>query len=144
MNRHIQTLFCDDIRHEVGGKYSYIGVYGERLIVSTFPTILPKLCLALKVVTPAATPFSQLSLEVLIDDQTLAHWSFDEAALAETCETVVQTDPHEISGELAQIVSAAFVFSPLHLEGSGFLRVRAETESGTLDGLTLHVEQGEQ
>jgi hypothetical protein len=27
MNRQVQTVFCDDIRHELGGKLSYIGVY---------------------------------------------------------------------------------------------------------------------
>jgi hypothetical protein len=37
MERHLQTIFCDDIRHELGGKLSYIGVYSGRLIVPDFP-----------------------------------------------------------------------------------------------------------
>jgi hypothetical protein len=44
--RHVETLFCDDIRHEVGGKLSYIGVYSGGLFVRAFPVTLPKLCLA--------------------------------------------------------------------------------------------------
>jgi hypothetical protein len=40
MDRHIQTVFCDDIRHEVGGKHSYIGVYSGKLFVPTFPATL--------------------------------------------------------------------------------------------------------
>jgi hypothetical protein len=36
------TIFCDDIRTEVDGKYSFIGVYPGGLRVPTFPTVLPK------------------------------------------------------------------------------------------------------
>jgi hypothetical protein len=36
------TIFCDDIRHEVGGKASYIGVYRTNLYINgTFPFTLP-------------------------------------------------------------------------------------------------------
>src|SRR5215510_2198310 len=36
------TIFCDDIRHENGGKTSYIGVYrGSLYIPAEFPITLP-------------------------------------------------------------------------------------------------------
>lgn len=144
MNRHIQIVFCDDIRHEIGGKLSYIGVYGERLIVSTLPATLPKLCLALKVVTPASQPFRQLSLEVLRDDEVIAQWPLDEAPLAEASEAVVETLVDDASHERAQSVNAMFVFSPFHIKGPCMLQVCAETESETLRSLALRIEQGQQ
>ena len=40
------TIFCDDARHEVGGKLSLIGIYTERMFVhGEFPFLLPKFAL---------------------------------------------------------------------------------------------------
>jgi hypothetical protein len=40
------TIFCDDIRHEVSGKVSLIGVYAGALITAApMPLILPRLAL---------------------------------------------------------------------------------------------------
>src|SRR5215469_71646 len=40
------TVFCDDIRYEVSGKITLVGVYaGEMGFVGEFPVTLPKLCL---------------------------------------------------------------------------------------------------
>ncbi|MFN0045598.1 MAG: hypothetical protein ACKVOS_03945 [Sphingorhabdus sp.] len=39
------TLFCDDIRHEVTGKTTLVGIYNSQLIITgNLPVILPKLC----------------------------------------------------------------------------------------------------
>lgn len=39
------TLLCDDVRKEVGNKYSFMGVYGKKIIVSRIPAVLSKICL---------------------------------------------------------------------------------------------------
>jgi hypothetical protein len=37
------TIFCDDIRVEVGGKLTYVGAYqGTMVVQGTFPLLLPK------------------------------------------------------------------------------------------------------
>jgi hypothetical protein len=37
------TLFCDDIRNELDGKNSFIGVYGTQMLIhADFPVTLPK------------------------------------------------------------------------------------------------------
>jgi hypothetical protein len=37
------TIFCDDIRVEIGGKLTYVGAYQATMIVQgTFPLLLPK------------------------------------------------------------------------------------------------------
>lgn len=40
----ISTVFCDDIRHEIGGKLSLIGCYGETVSLPQLPASIPKLC----------------------------------------------------------------------------------------------------
>ncbi|HYE70110.1 MAG TPA: hypothetical protein VD932_01130 [Aquabacterium sp.] len=43
-SRPVYCLFCDDIRTELGGKLSFMGLYGAELILNIpFPAILPKL-----------------------------------------------------------------------------------------------------
>lgn len=37
------TFFCDDIRFEMSGKVSLIGIYSAVMFVKEFPTILPQL-----------------------------------------------------------------------------------------------------
>jgi hypothetical protein len=40
------SIFCDDIRYEVNGTRSLVGVYGDAInIASNQPVILPKLCI---------------------------------------------------------------------------------------------------
>jgi hypothetical protein len=36
------TIFCDDIRHEVGGKLTFVGVYQNHLALTQFPAVLSK------------------------------------------------------------------------------------------------------
>ena len=42
------AIICDDIRQEVGNKFSLIGIYLKEIIVSKFPITLPKLCFAIE------------------------------------------------------------------------------------------------
>lgn len=41
------SITCDDIRHEVGNKLSFMGVYGKDIVLSKIPLTFPKLCVAL-------------------------------------------------------------------------------------------------
>ncbi len=42
--RTIFPIICDDIRQEVGGKTSLMGVYGDHIVLTKFPFTFPKLC----------------------------------------------------------------------------------------------------
>lgn len=139
MNRAVHTIFCDDIRQEVNGKVSYIGVYADALLASRFPITLPKLCLALKVTTPAEGPFRSLKVRVLRDDEILADVEVGKAALALTRKGSSGMAKSR-RGQLAQAVQANLVFSPLRLDGPCTLRVRVDTEEGELEGLGLRVD----
>jgi len=139
MNRHIQTIFCDDIRNEMGGKLSYIGVYSGRLIVSKFPVTLPKLCLALNIVTPASQPFRSLSLSILKNEEMMAQPILDESQLAEAFEVVVTANVDVASPLSVLMAKFLFVFSPFILEDPCLLRVLVETESEELQGISLHI-----
>ncbi len=42
--KHEFTLLCDDIRQEMGGKTSLMGLYDHHIVVPEVPFILPKVC----------------------------------------------------------------------------------------------------
>lgn len=138
MNRHVLTVFCDDIRQEIGGKLSYIGVYSGNMFVSEFPAVLPKLCLALSVITPVANPFRKLTLRVLKDEEILAEGSLDETELANFVEPTNDVAEDERKNRV-QIFRSTFIFSPFKLDGPCTLRVRVETEEGEIRGVGLRI-----
>lgn len=141
MNRHVQTIFCDDIRHEVGGKLSYIGVYSGHLFVPSFPVTLPKLCLALSVLTPASQPFQKLELRIFKDDEQIAEGILDKAQLSEIIEATAEGNGNLAVEERVQVLNSLFMFSPFQIDGPCRLRVRAVTESEELKGLALSIAQ---
>lgn len=141
MNRHVQTIFCDDIRHELGGKLSYIGVYSGHLFVPTFPVTLPKLCLSLSVITPASQPFQKLELHIFKDDEQIAEGILDEVQLSEIIEATAEGNGNLATEERVQVLNSLFMFSPFQIDGPCRLRVRAVTESEELKGLALSVAQ---
>ena len=140
MNRHVLTIFCDDIRHEVGGKLSYIGVYSGQMFVPSFPITLPKLCLSMSVITSADTPFRKLAMRLLKDDAVLAEAALDDTQLSNAVEAFAEV-PEDERRDRVQLLQSMFVFSPFQLEGPCTLRVRIETESGELRGVGLRIGQ---
>lgn len=140
MNRHVFTIFCDDIRQEIGGKLSYIGVYGGQMFVPSFPITLPKLCLAMSMITPVDTPFRKLAMRIFKDDTQLAEGVLDETQLAGAVEASTDV-PADERKERVLALQSMFVFSPFQLEGPCTLKVRVETESGDLRGVGLRIDQ---
>ena len=47
ISKKINTILCDDVRYEVGGKISIMGIYSKDIIVNKVPAILPSINLVL-------------------------------------------------------------------------------------------------
>jgi hypothetical protein len=140
ISRHVETLFCDDIRHELGGKLSFIGVYSGGLYVPDFPVTLPKLCLSVKIITPADEPLRSLSLRVLKDEEVLQEIALNEEQLGAASDSA-EDMTEEQKKERVQMAQFVLVFSPIQLDGPCTLRVRAQTEEGELRGVGLKVDK---
>jgi hypothetical protein len=138
--RHVETLFCDDIRHEINGKLSYIGVYSGGLFVPAFPATLPKLCVSVKVVTPADEPLCSLTLRVLKDDEILQEIVFDEEQLTPALGVFAELSDEE-RRLLVQMPQFLLEFIPLYLEKACTLRVRALADHEELRGVGLRIDQ---
>lgn len=129
--RFITAIFCDDIRQEVGNKFSYIGCYQGELIVQMTPAVLPKLCVFASISTPKERPFKSLMLRVVQDDKVeFARVEIPEEDLAKTNQIFDGTSTRKN-------INTAIVFSPFAIEKPTMLRLMATTEEGEITGPRL-------
>jgi hypothetical protein len=119
--RFIVAQYCDDIRQEVGNKFSLIGCYAADLIVPSFPAVLPKLCAHIKVYTSADRPFERLTVRLMRDEEIIAEIAVDPRAYPD--------QPQDKSLKW-QIASAFLVMTPFAVESECALRLEADTETG--------------
>lgn len=130
-DRILTAIFCDDIRHELGNKMSFMGCYQSELFVPSTPVALAKLCVYASVLTPIARPFKSLTLRVVLDDQTeLARLDLPPEG---------SPDSGQVPDETAtrQSINAVMMFSPFFVERPTCLRVMADTEEGEIVGPRL-------
>jgi hypothetical protein len=111
------TVFCDDVRQEVGNKVSYMGVYQGALFVQAFPLVLAKFCAAITVRYPRDSQPSSLVFKLLLQDKVIAERSFDPSMFV-----LKQNDEQGVN-----VVSATALFQvvPFSLEEPALLKARA-------------------
>ena len=68
-----KTLLCDDIRQEVGGKISLMGIYGRDIVVAKTPITLPQIHFVLMledIVNPFDTLLALIELVCILKLQS--------------------------------------------------------------------------
>lgn len=141
MGRYLHTIYCDDIRFEIGNKQSLIGIYGGDLWVPELPTILPKLCVIANIVTPVDKPFSKLIIKITRDDETLIEAPLIGDQLHQPQSNIIENGDKDNPHRRISFVGT-FVLSPFAIEKECVLRVRAETENGELTGNGIQIKIG--
>lgn len=133
--RYVTVQFCDDIRQEVGNKYSLVGCYGPLMLLSAMPVVLPKLCAFVRIYTPVNRPYAKLSIRVLRGEQLLTEMEIPQDVLAS-----IRAAEHLV-GENVVIVGSGVAISPLAIEEPCTLRIEVETDEGLLKGDSLRIER---
>ena len=136
--QHLQTLFCDDIRHETSGKMTLVGVYSDALIVPELPATLPRLCLVARLIAPLAQPPRSVTLRVFKDDQIVQEVAARKEDLADMLRAAAHY-PAQTRSVRVQIMQFLVEFAPFQLDRPGLLRVHAETDQGRLEGAPLQI-----
>ena len=145
ISRTVNTIYCDDIRREVGNKMSYMGVYTSKLLVPEFPAILPKLSIIIEVRTSMSEPFEELELRILQGENIVGQVDFDSDTLSTQSSLTEDSDADnetDIDNRMV-VVRAVVTISPLVVSETQTIRVRANTESGELKGPGLRLERTE-
>ena len=134
--RLVIAQFCDDIRHEVGNKFSLMGCYGDDMVFDKLPAVAPKLCAQIRVITPADRPFTRLIMRARINDDILAELEMPISSLAESFQLKAGTTE---TGRVSLV--AMMVFSPLAVSEPCKIRIEAETEDGIILGSGLSIRE---
>jgi len=137
MNRFAHAVYCDDIRFEVGNKQSLVGVYHGKMFVPTFPVTMPKLCVALWVVTPAENPFQALTLKLLFGNKVVVEAPLP-AELFQAQETIVEP-PDPLNTRIFTAYTT-LQLSPLKVDAPVTLKLRIQTEKEELKAGGLEIE----
>lgn len=132
-NRIVIAQFCDDVRQEIGNKFSLMGCYGTDLYVPSFPITLPKLCAFVHVRTPRERPFARLTLRLVRADEVLSELVADPDKLN------AGDPPPAWARWLA--MTGILAVTPFHAGGPCRLQVLAETEAGTIESGQFLIER---
>jgi len=129
-SRTVISQFCDDIRHESGNKYSLMGCYGNELLVENLPSLLPKLCVQVRAITPIDKPFTKLLIRAKMNDEIIAEINVLPNG-------PITPNSSVIDAPIRSELSVMIVLSPLAIAESGKLRIEAETDDEILRGGVL-------
>lgn len=130
--RIVVTQFCDDVRYEVGNKYSLIGCYGDEMIVDKLPALLPKLCVQIRAFTTIDQVFTKLVLRAFLGEELIAEANIEFGKIS--------ADDAPADATRMGIMTFMF-FSPLGITEPCQLRIEAETENGILSGGKLKIRE---
>lgn len=67
VDRAISALFCDDVRHELGGKITVVGLYQQIATFPAFPARLPRLSVVLSLTVPKTRQFEHATFKIYRD-----------------------------------------------------------------------------
>ncbi|HEY4369127.1 MAG TPA: hypothetical protein VGN07_17970 [Steroidobacteraceae bacterium] len=128
----VYTIFCDDLRQEVGNKVSYMGVYQGILYVEAFPVFLPKLCAAVTLRVLMDRRPKRLLFRMLMEDTVIAERAFDTQLMAQD-QTAVDTNHDAI------YATALFQFTPFAAEAPARLKSRVYFDDQELKAGALNI-----
>jgi len=128
MSRHAYVMYCDDVRREVGGKTSLIGVYPGAITFPRFPAFLPKLCVFVNAVTRVDKPFKNISFRGYHLGHELFDMQLDETQVADHYK-----DPENQEGVRFYKVKAMAILSFLTFDEPGPLKIEVVADGEVID-----------
>jgi len=132
----METIYCDDVRSEIGNKLSFMGIYGPNILLNEFPAILSKLCAVMSLHLPADTQAENVTFSLYKDDEEIGR---STALIADVRKAATQ--PRESDEERRLTIRFIAQMVPLQLQGPCRLKARAEVDGEMIKGGSLVVER---
>ncbi|MDE2154664.1 MAG: hypothetical protein KGJ32_02045 [Xanthomonadaceae bacterium] len=134
---HLTTVFCEDVRQEIGGKITLVGVFNGICGINSFPVTLPKIAVMLRVIGPMEAAPDAIGFKAWLGETLIAEVPVTPVIKGVSSEIENQIEiasgvaPRELqfSGKFKSMTSF-LVFAPLHVEGPTVLRIRAYGPEG--------------
>ncbi|KTB97813.1 DUF6941 family protein [Pseudomonas sp. ICMP 10191] len=129
MNRYAHAIFCDDIRQEVGGKTTMVGIYTGQLVASEIPCVLPKICLALSLVTPQKRKFEEICVTGSFNDVEIFKMELSKKQI----ESIVTQAPERTEPVSFYTVQLMAILTPFQIEKAGKLKLSVLADGKKLE-----------
>jgi hypothetical protein len=133
------ALFCEDIREEVGGTFTIVGIYPDNVNLTKIPAILPKLCVYIRVnfgPDAAAKSIKTIKAHLSIPDgQSIELGEMDTAKVQEAIAAV------KTSGKQSGVILRTY-FSGFNVPKAGLLQLQVEVGGETYLAGALNVVEG--
>ena len=123
------TTFCDDIRQEVGGKLSYIGIYTGVMNVPSFPLALPKFAFSVHFIEPkqmAENRVEPIKVNIYLPGEELPTVSGEIPSIKDMPHPPRPSIDDDPGANQIVLGNAIFMIAPLLLQRPGRIRVRCE------------------
>ena len=129
---HGLTIFCDDIRHELGGKLTLVGCYGSELQFSgPAPGLLPTFACLINIRISISLVFKTIAVYVLKETAGVKEEMFRQQV--EFSSSIKSSDVVEIPSSPSEKVRALAVpvqWISVVLPGETTIKVRATIDGG--------------
>jgi len=118
------TIFCEDIRNEVDGKHTLVGVVQGRVGFPNYPVILPKFCLYITYSQSTELPRQPVDLRIIFESTEGEETLLISAVIdiEEGFKAAAQIpDNHLIAAQANAILTPLQVGSPGRIKVRGFI-----------------------
>lgn len=136
MKPYAYSTFCDDIRHEVNGKTSYIGTFNGSLFLPSLPAMIPKLCCIVSLVLPLEEHLSDLKISCLFAGSEVFANQFGADQLKGLYGAAPTVEDRK--GFLAQFMIS---LSPFNVESFGKLQIEIFADGEQIECPGLQISQ---
>ncbi|MGA2056876.1 MAG: hypothetical protein ABSG88_16370 [Bradyrhizobium sp.] len=133
------TLFADDLRVEVAGKVSLMGLYQADMLFPSnlnFPISVSKFCMLVMYYEISGVITDDITFKVTLADlpEPLVEFNMPRKDLLEQVQVVQRPDLEALPDEQERIFHSRIpiALSPLNLPKAGRLRVRAHYSDGSI------------
>ena len=131
--QYLHTIYCDDIRTEVGNKLSLMGMYSSHLYVESFPATLPRLGCFATYCEDIDAPLQDGTLTLLLNGQEIVS-SVSSAANQK------RSARDGVAPPIGRMKTFLILLTPLQLEGPSLLEARMTIGETSLQGTRLHIQ----
>lgn len=126
------SLFCEDIREEVGGQFTLVGILPDNIEVSSVPGSIPKLGIFTRINIPTGRIPPQLAVKILAQDgSVLVVNSIDPVLISKTISEAIDKGApftgivSRVMGGNIPVISTGRISAIVEIDGnqieSGFL-----------------------
>lgn len=135
---HLFCTYADDVRQEVGGKFTYVGVYqgGGLLVHGKLPIVMPQLAIIASLFCPANREVKSIKIRIKFNDELILPELDVPAEVVGELVSLSKSDEESV-GRGLQFVQ---IIQPLNITSAGQIKCQAEVDGELVRGNCLDVQ----